>query len=187
MAATKPILAYPGEGLLEEEQTVKERESPGRKVLSEQALLEPIQRLFSAPPVCVAPETSVAEAVGLMQKHHHGCVLVRDASRLVGIFTERDVLNKVVGSGHDPARIAVETVMTPDPETLPADASVAFALNLMSEGGFRHIPVVDDAHRPIGVLSVRNIVQYLAEFFPEWVLNVPPRSELLHPDLKESG
>ena len=56
--------------------------------------------------------------------------------------------------------------MTPDPETLPLDAAIAFALNLMGEGAFRHLPLVNDEGRPVGMLSVKQIVQHLTEFFP---------------------
>ncbi len=178
---------YPGEGLLEEEQIIEERTAPARKALDAHSLQEPIQVLPFVPPLCVSRETSVAEAVRLMQEDRVGCVLVQEAGRLVGIFTERDVLNKAVGSAHDPARTAVETVMTADPEALAVDAPICFALNLMSEGGFRHLPLVDEAHRAVGMLSVKHIVRYLVDLFPEEILNLPPRPELLHPDQKESG
>jgi CBS domain-containing protein len=178
---------YPGEGLLEEEQIVAELTAPARKALDVHSLQEPIQVLPFVPPLCVTRETSVAEAIRLMQEQHVGCILVEEAGRLVGIFTERDVLNKVAGSTQDPAQTAVETVMTADPEALPVDAPISFALNLMSEGGFRHLPLVNEAHRPVGMLSVKHIVRYLADLFPEEVLNVPPRPELLHPDQVDSG
>ena len=178
---------YPGEGLLEEEQIVAERTAPVRKALDAYTLQEPISVLPFVPPISVARGVTVAEAVRLMQENHVGCVLVEEAGRLVGIFTERDVLNKMMGSARDPAQTAVETVMTADPEALPVDAAISFALNLMSEGGFRHLPLVDEARRPVGMLSVKHIVNYLAELFPEEVLNLTPRPELLHPDEKDSG
>lgn len=178
---------YPGESLLEEEQIIEERTAPARKALDARSLQEPIQVLPFVPPLCVTRKTSVAEAIRLMQEHHVGCMLVQEADCLVGIFTERDVLNKVAGSAQDPAQTTVETVMTADPEALPVDASISFALNLMSEGGFRHLPLVDEAHRPVGMLSVKHVVRYLAELFPEEVLNLPPRPELLHPGQVDSG
>ena len=178
---------YPGEGLSEEEQIIEERTAPARKALDARSLQGPIQVLPFVPPLCVTRSTSVAEAIRLMQEHHVGCVLVQEADRLVGIFTERDVLNKVAGKIHNPAQTLVETVMTADPEALPIDAAIAFALNLMSEGGLRHLPLVDAAHRPVGMLSVKHIVRYLADLFPEEVLNLPPQPELLHPGQVDSG
>ncbi|MGH7964994.1 MAG: CBS domain-containing protein [Candidatus Binatia bacterium] len=178
---------YPGEGLAEEEQIVAERTAPARKALDTHSLREPIRLLPFAPARCVTRETSVAEAIRLMQEHHVGCVLVQEAGRLVGIFTERDVLNKVAGSARDPAQTTVETVMTADPEALPEDAPISFALNLMSDGGFRHLPLVDEAERPIGILSVKHVVNYLAELFPEEVLNLPPRPQLRNPGQVDGG
>jgi signal-transduction protein with cAMP-binding, CBS, and nucleotidyltransferase domain len=132
---------YPGEGLVEEEQIIEERTGPARKAFDGRSLQEPLQVLPFAPPLSVTCTTSVAAAIRLMQEQHVGCVLVQEADRLVGIFTERDVLNKVAGSATDPAQTPVETVMTAEPEALPVEASISFALNLMSEGGFRHLPL----------------------------------------------
>ncbi len=179
--------SYPGEGLLEEEQIIEERTGPAHRTLEARGLQEPIQVLPFVPPLGVTRETSIAEAIRLMQEYHVGCVLVQEGDRLVGIFTERDVLNKVAGGAQDPTQTTVETVMTADPEALPVDAPISFALNLMSEGGFRHLPLVDDAHRPVGMLSVKHIVRYLADLFPEEVLNLPPQPKLLHPGQIDGG
>jgi CBS domain-containing protein len=103
-----------------------------------------------------------------------GCVLVEDNGRLCGIFTERDVLTKVVGQPVDLDREPVERFMTPDPECLSPDDRVSYALNKMAVGGFRHIPLVDDEGRPAGVVSMRNIVDYMVELFRTEVLNLPP-------------
>jgi CBS domain-containing protein len=187
MAEALPTDLYPGEGLLEEDQIIEERTGPARKAFDRRSLQEPIQVLPFAPPLSVTRTTSVSEAIRVMQEQHVGCVLVQEADCLVGIFTERDVLNKVAGSSHDPAQTPIETVMTAEPEALPVDASISFALNLMSEGGFRHLPLVDEAHRPVGMLSVKHVVRYLAELFPEEVLNLPPQPELLHPGQIDGG
>ncbi len=175
------------EGLQEEEQIMAERAAPARRRLEESALHEPIGILPYVPPLNVRPQTSVAEAVRLMREQRVGCVLVQEGSRLVGIFTERDLLYKVLDRARDLTQVLVESVMTPDPEALPTDAPLAFALNRMGEGGFRRIPLVDEAHRPVGMLSVKHIISYLAEFFPEAVLNLPPQAELLHPGDIDGG
>ena len=179
--------AYPGEGLVEEEQTITERLSEPSKRLDESLLNEPVGRLPYVPPVIVAPQATVSEAVVQMRENKLGCVLVRQEHTVVGLFTERDLLNRVIGPQLDMQQTQVESVMTPDPETLVVDAPIAFALNLMGEGAFRHLPLVDDSGQPVGMLSVKHIVQYLAEFFSEEVLTLPPRPNLLHPGQREGA
>src|SRR5262245_52098871 len=103
-----------------------------------------ISELNVRPPVVVDASSTVIDAVNAMNEHHIGCVLVQRSGKLVGIFTERDVLTRVAFRDGNRA-LKVEAVMTPKPETLEATESLAFALNKMSVGGYRHIPVVDDA------------------------------------------
>jgi CBS domain-containing protein len=142
--------------------------------LYEHLIREPIGKSNPRRAVSVNPHTSVADAVTLMKQHRFGCVLVESERRLVGIFTERDVLTKVIGSGRDPATLAVEEVMTPDPEALTMGDDIAWVLNLMAVGGFRHVPIVDDEGRPVAVFSVKDIVERLVDLFPHDVLNLPP-------------
>jgi CBS domain-containing protein len=144
------------------------------RTLDDGFLREPISVLDPAKPVCAARGTTIAEVVRQMQAHRIGCVLVVDAGKLAGILTERDLLQEVIGSTIDPQTTAVDRVMTENPETLrPADP-IVFALNKMSLGGFRHVPLVDDEGRPVGVISVKDIVDYIADFFAADVHNVPP-------------
>ena len=93
---------------------------------------------------------------------------------MVGIFTERDILTKLVGTGYDPARVQVDGVMTRNPETLTPDDPIAYAMQIMSVGGFRHVPLVDADQRPVDILSVKDIVDYVVEHFPREILNIPP-------------
>lgn len=137
------------------------------------AILEtPISDLPLRDPILVCSTSSVADAVKNMNDHHTGCVLVEKDGKLIGIFTERDVLTKDFFRA-DSHTVAVESVMTRNPETLEPEDSIAFALNKMSVGGYRHIPIVD-GQRPVGVLSVRDIVDFLVDLFPGDVFNLPP-------------
>ena len=136
-----------------------------------------ISELELRKPVFVEKGESVRDAVRAMQEHHIGCILVQDQGRLIGIFTERDVLNEVVYRD-DQQDVAIESVMTSNPESLPSSASIAYAMNRMCVGGFRHIPVVDNDQLAIGVVSVRDIVSLLVELFPASVLNLPCHPEL---------
>jgi CBS domain-containing protein len=148
------------------------------RVLDERTLREAIATLTPPKPVCVERGTSVAEAMRRMQEHRIGCVLVTEAGRLAGIFTERDVLRDVIGANKDFEKTPVDALMTANPETLRLDSAIAFALNKMSLGGFRHIPLVDESGRPVGIVSVKDIVDYIVEFFPDEVLTVPPEPGL---------
>lgn len=137
------------------------------------AILEtPISDLPLRDPILISPSASVADAVKSMNDHHTGCVLVGRDGQLIGIFTERDVLTKDFFRA-DSHTVAVESVMTRNPETLEPSNNIAFALNKMSVGGYRHIPIVEEG-KPVGVLSVRDVVDFLVELFPEDVLNLPP-------------
>jgi CBS domain-containing protein len=141
--------------------------------IDEQVLKAPVGVLQPRAPIVVETQTPVLEAVALMQEHRVGCVLVTRATKLKGIFTERDVLTAVVGKAVDPAKTPVRKLMTPNPEYLRLGDSIAHALNKMSIGGYRHIPLVDNALAPVGVISVRDIVTYLVGFFPKSVMNLP--------------
>ena len=95
-------------------------------------------------------------------------------SPLTGIFTERDILLRIINRGRNPATVTLQEVMVAEPESLPCEASIAWVLNKMSVGGFRHVPAVEDEGRPVAIVSVRDVVQFLVEAFPEEVLNLPP-------------
>jgi CBS domain-containing protein len=141
---------------------------------NEKVLTRPLEVLPPAEAVLVEPVAPVLEAVHLMRDRHAGCVLVVRAGKLKGIVTDRDIVARVIAAGIDPAKTPVRRVMTPTPETLRPTDSIAFALNLMSLGGYRHIPLVDKAGAPVGVVSVKDIVGYLVGFFPKSVINLPP-------------
>jgi rSAM/selenodomain-associated transferase 1 len=143
------------------------------RVFDQRMIREPILALNPGPAVTVNSTAALADGLALMKDRRIGCVLVVDDGRVVGILTERDVLLKVAGTECDVRSATVAGFMTADPEVLGPEDSIAFALNKMSVGGFRHVPLVDDARRPVGVVSMRMIVDYLVEFFPSEVLTLP--------------
>jgi CBS domain-containing protein len=117
--------------------------------------------------VVAAPQTNVAQAAKLMKKGKVGAVLVVEQGRLVGIFTERDAVFRVMARGLDPASTALSEVMTPDPITVAPDETFGYALLVMHEKGFRHAPVVEGG-RPVGVVSARHALDPdLEEFAAE--------------------
>jgi CBS domain-containing protein len=164
-----------GKDIDEELKEMYEEGSGEPKVLNSDTLKTPIKMIPVLPPIVVERGSYVLDAAKLMQEEHVGCVLVVKKGKLDGIFTERDILMKVFGSGKDFSKAKVEEVMTPDPETLEPDDILAYALNYMHVGGYRHVPVVDDRQHPVGIVSVKNIVDYLADYFPQDVLTLPPR------------
>ena len=106
----------------------------------------------------VPPQSSAAEAIQLMLARRVGAVVVVDANRVVGIFTERDVLKKLALSGRDPEKVPVAELMTAPVETASPQTSPGDALLSMLEHHFRHLPVVDSSGRLRGVLSIRNLL-----------------------------
>ena len=140
----------------------------------EEALRE--ERVGSLPltaPVRVSPRTSVRETLRLMREEGVGCVLVCEADRLLGVFTERDVLNKLFGDKPiDTA--AVEQLMTPNAASLHPGDTLADAIRLMTENGYRHVPLVEPDGRVAGLVAAKDIVHYIAEHFPVEVVNLPP-------------
>jgi len=151
-----------------------DEECPGPNELESALANDTLGEVEAQPALILESSTSIAETIRLMQAERKACVLVTEGGRLAGIFTERDVLMKLAGRDIDLARTPVTAAMTRDPVSLSADASVAQALNQMVVEGFRHIPIVDDEGRPIVVISMRNLIEYLAEFYARDVLNVPP-------------
>jgi CBS domain-containing protein len=150
-------------------------------------LTQPIRGLLRGAPVTVEASATLAETVQVLQRHRIGCALVVEKGRLCGVFTERDLLNRVAGKPVDIKRARVKEHMTPDPETLGPDDRVAWALNKMSVGGYRHVPIVDKDRRPLGVLSVKDVVDFLVEMFPSAVLNLPPDPGQEAPDTDSGG
>jgi len=105
--------------------------------------------------VTASREASVYEVAGLMLVARASAVMVLDDGRLVGIFTERDAVSRVIAGGRDPRAVSVGEVMTHDPITIGPDATFGQAMLLMHERGFRHLPVVEDGH-PVGMMSARD-------------------------------
>jgi CBS domain-containing protein len=91
-----------------------------------------------------------------MAQKRVGAMLVVENNRIVGIFTERDALNKVLADNLDPDKTLLSQVMVADPQTIRADKPLGYALQFMVDGGFRHVPVVDQNGAPIGMVSARD-------------------------------
>ena len=155
-----------------------------------QMLETPISEVKRAGAVTVAPTATVGKAVEIMRKKKVSAVLVvqkkNGREQLAGIFTERDLLSRALPA-RGWQRAPVKKYMTPRPETLRAKDPVAYAVNKMSVGRFRHVPLVDGDGAPAGMISVRDIADFIVELCPEEILNLPPQPQLaLHPE-REGG
>ena len=118
-------------------------------------------------PVTAAADMTVAAASRLMKEKRIGAILVLEAGRLAGIFTERDALFRVIAEGRSPEDTTLAEVMTRNPRTIAPDRPFGHALHLMHEGEFRHVPVVENG-RPLGMVSARDalapdVQQFLSE------------------------
>ncbi len=118
--------------------------------------------------------TSIGDAISAIQANKGDCLLVCNGDRLVGILTERDILLKVLARGVDPDAL-VDGYMTRDPDTLTSESTVVEALQLMERGGYRNIPLQDADGHIEGVLRQQDILEFVAEAFPQEILNLPPR------------
>jgi CBS domain-containing protein len=129
-------------------------------------------------PEWVAPTATIGDAVGLMQRRKVGCVLVVDRGRLAGIVTERDVLCKVMARDRDAGHEQpITQIMTAHPVVVRTGESLGLLFRRMFEGGFRHLPVLDDGGTLLGTISLRRVVRFLADQFPQTVYNLPPVPE----------
>ncbi len=129
--------------------------------LREMLMQTPIAALQPKTPISVAPEASLADVILLMNENRIGCVLVVDNGRLVGIFTERDVLTRVAGQVANLNLAKVADYMTPEPVTAQAQQPIADALQILSDHTFRHLPLVDARGRLEGIISFRDVVTFL--------------------------
>jgi len=141
--------------------------------LAKNLKVESVSRLQPSSTRMVRLDQTVGEAVVLMREQEAGCVLVCDNQRrLVGIFTERDLLRRVMANAL-PLTTPVSHVMTPNPVVIDPKEPIGNAIRRMEEGGYRNLPIVNDGE-PVGVVSVKQIVHYLVEHYSGTVYNLPP-------------
>ncbi|MDZ7343537.1 MAG: CBS domain-containing protein [candidate division KSB1 bacterium] len=120
-------------------------------------------KVADVPATTVTSNATVMEAINAMVKNRVGAVAVVDQDDLKGIFTERDVMLRVVRAKRDPEKTKMSEVMTTDVKTVPAEMAWTEALALMIEHHFRHLPITDHQNRVLGMLSIRNLLQRRVE------------------------
>ena len=126
-------------------------------------LSDRVSALVPKKPITVERTTPVGDVMRLMVEHRIGCVVVADGGQPVGIFSERDALRRL---NTETARLAGQPVgnfMTPQPQTIVADAKIAFAVQRMDLGGYRHLPIVGERGDLVGIISAHDILRHLTE------------------------
>lgn len=150
------------------------REACGAKfgVLADSFMCQSVSRINPPKPVTVREDDTLRQAIIALKSHKIGCVVVVDKQgQVCGILSERDIVLKTLEPVVDFNAVKVASYMTRDPVCESPDATLAYVLNLMSQGGFRHIPIVDDSLLPIGIVSVKNVVDKIVESFTESILD----------------
>jgi len=141
----------------------------------EELATTPVSNLARPDPLSVTPDTPLGEVVEQMRDQKRGAVVIADGEgKLAGIFTERDLMLRVDHATNAWRKQPISSVMTSTPRTLEPRASVAKAIRMMTRGVFRHVPIVDQDGHCTGMLSIRAILQYIVQHYPEEFINLPP-------------
>ena len=140
---------------------------------------EPVGRLPLQKPATVVESTSIRTVLKKMQRARTGCVFVtKDRGDLTGIFTERDVMQKFIGTDVSD-QSPISELMTPEPLIIDPSTTVAAAVEIAGKHQYRHFPVGDNLYEMDGLLSVRTLVDFVAENMPGEILNLPPDSTIM--------
>ncbi|HKS30523.1 MAG TPA: CBS domain-containing protein [Pyrinomonadaceae bacterium] len=157
----------PGAGQKRVPDTPEEKRAAPRRVRNDS-----VSQLETDDYVCIEPTTTLTEAIKQMREDEGGCAIICEEGSIKGIFTERDLITKVVGEEVD-MNAPVSRYMTQAVETLSMDATIGDAVELMNRKGYRNIPLVRDGQLQ-GSISVFDIITYLAESYPKETMNLPP-------------
>jgi CBS domain-containing protein len=156
--------------------------------LEDALLSDTVGLLASSEPIQLRESASVAEALHRMIEQGRGAVVViDDEGRLAGIFTDQEVIPRVLGAARDAQRTRLSEVMIRTPEVLRPDDRICYAVNRMTSMGCRTMPIVDEDRRPVGVVTVDDVAKWLAAIFPEAILNLRPGDRLKSPAQRDGG
>ena len=134
---------------------------------------DPLSTLTQEKFIILNEQVTLREAINNLQRHHIGCILLEKNNKITGIFTERDIVQHIVGNRHNLEKECVADYMTKSPDVLHFQDPIAFALNKMISGGYRHIPIVDKEKKPIGIITMQDIINHLGDCFFDDIVNLP--------------
>ncbi len=156
----------------EDESQIAKEQDMKATALSSDRFLKPIKELNLPKAIGLDKGTTIKEAVKLMQSKKIGSVVVLDKKNLVGIFTERDILMRVIGIIPDWENKPISSVMTEEPQCLMEKDEIAYILNNMHVGGYRHIPIINDKNEPLAMVSIKDMVNWILSHFPAEIMNL---------------
>ena len=180
---------YDFHAMSEDEEWYEGLESDDEEIEMSKAvkIQDPISSLGLEKPLVVELGTNMKNALNLLQQEKQNCLLIIKNESLSGILTERDILLKVTGKGFDLDLVTVDEFMTKNPEVLSPEDPLAYALNKMHIGGFRHVPIVNDSMCPVGLISISNIISTIADYFSMEIINLPPLERIVDSEMQEGG
>ena len=135
-------------------------------------MIEPVSQAFPVEPLCVDPQTTLRQVLELLKHRKSSGVLVCRDGRLIGIFTERDAVRTMVDRVD--LSTPIDAVMTDCPVVVRRETAIGTAIRRMCAGGYRRLPIVDENHKPVGIVQMPGIVRFLVEHFPRTIYNLPP-------------
>ena len=135
---------------------------------------DPLSTLSQEKFIVLNEQATLREAIDNIQKYHIGCILLEKDKKITGIFTGRDIVQNIAGNRQNLEKECVSDYMTKYPDVLHYQDPIAFALNKMISGGYRHIPIVDDEKKPIGLITMQDIINHLGDYFFDDIVNLPP-------------
>ncbi|MBL7014308.1 MAG: CBS domain-containing protein [Candidatus Marinimicrobia bacterium] len=172
----------------DEQQWLESMESDESSEMGKAIKIEdPISSLNLGEPLILEKGSSIRTALNKMQSQLENYIMVTSNGSLIGILTERDILMNITGKEYDLEISLIEEFMTKNPETLSMEDPLAYALNKMHVGGFRHVPIVDNQNEPVGIITLSKIVSIIADFFNQDIINLPPLDRMVDTSSPEGG
>ena len=151
------------------------------------SLDDPIKGLTLRHHPIVQQDTTLQSVIDTLRDEKVGCVMVEKDGQIIGVMTERDFLLRTIAKGLDMSSETIEDYMTKNPETLHPDDPISYALNKMYVFGIRHIPITDEDGIIRGMISVKDIIAHIGNYFGEEIVNLPPEHSRKALDRPEGG
>lgn len=157
---------------IDEEQEIADEQDEKGATLSAESFTKAISCIKSPSVITLDEETTLGDTVKLMQDKKIGSVVLTKDSELSGIITERDLLMKVLGLKDDWKSLKAKDIMTKNPQSLQSGDELAYVLNNMHVGGYRHVPIVDESNKPTSMISIKDVVSWVLDHFPQEITNL---------------